>query len=561
MITLKSTFDLSKKGFFNEKDNKYRVKKLIKMNEILKNSDYDIELDDLRYLKLNKYKEYPLVKVNKAELKKLLPNYDLKEESFLPFLGINKIEGEADKYSLQLDIYLDKFIRINLKELTFEENFEVIYKMLDKGNKGRIMKSDFTDLLTFFHNSSQLNFEQKTLELIISSAYSAIDQNNSGSISKSQLQNYLQKYRDEDISINPFTKIKSAIPVTKLRKGGTIVQKQYDANVLERVKRKKHRSKLQKFWFLNKKMIIWTGIYIVLCLIAGFTNRGLEGGRQYTTTKAARFFAGIMYFNLALLILFICNTFTTFLSSFNVLRMYLPLGDTKFYHAVCATVMGICTIPHILIHIFGDFKQIARLTAKKPKDAYVTVAWLTFANLTGITGVFCTLLFGALFIIPHIRPIMQKNYEIFLLTHKLFYPAVIVLFLHGRTPDTKRWPYVYFLSLPLFILLIELLVRLFRYFKNKTKIAHIKTLPSGVLLLEVERPEGFTFRCGQYCQLLIPKISKTQWHPFTIASSPYDKNLYFYISPVGDWTKDLQKISIDGKKNSKYLYKCYCLFR
>ena len=86
--------------------------------------------------------------------------------------------------------------------------------MLDKGNKGRVTKSDFTELLTFFHNSSQLNFEQRTLELIVSSAYFAIDQNNSGSFSKNQLQIYLQKYRDEDISINPFTKIKSAIPVT-----------------------------------------------------------------------------------------------------------------------------------------------------------------------------------------------------------------------------------------------------------------------------------------------------------------------------------------------------------
>lgn len=551
MISLKKTYELKEKTFFNKSDNEYRVKKLIKLNEILQKDDYDIELDDLRFLKLNKYKEYQLVKINRKELKDLLPNLDLKQDvylNYLPFLGINSLE-EKDTFSLQLDIYLDKFIRINLKEVTFEENLEIIYCMMDTDGKGKISKKSFIDLLKLFHNSSSLNFDSKILDLITEASYSEIRKNNSDYITKNELSDYLEKFKEEDITINPFTKIKSSIPVTKLRKKESIVQREVDANVLERIKRKKQRSFFKKFWFLNKKMIIWILIYIILCFISGIINLSLEKGRQYATTKAARFFAGIIFFNMFLLILYVCNTFTTFLSSFSILKQYLPLGDTKYYHGFCAIVLGLSTIIHVIIHLAGDFREIAALTAKKPKDAYVTVAWLTFANVTGLFGVFCLLFFSIIIIIPLIKPIINKHYEVFMITHKLFYPAIICLGIHANTPDTKRYPYIAFMSLPLLVYIIELFIRLFRFFNLKSKILHLKSLNSGVILLELEKPEGFNFKCGQYCQICIPSLSKYQWHPFTIASSPVDTNLFFYISPVGDWTKELEGYSNSEKQN------------
>lgn len=41
------------------------------------------------------------------------------------------------------------------------------------------------------------------------------------------------------------------------------------------------------------------------------------------------------------------------------------------------------------------------------------------------------------------------------------------------------------------------------------------------------------YKAGQYCELLIPAVSKSEWHPFTIASSPKDKYLEFYIQVRG----------------------------
>jgi len=65
--------------------------------------------------------------------------------------------------------------------------------------------------------------------------------------------------------------------------------------------------------------------------------------------------------------------------------------------------------------------------------------------------------------------------------------------------------------------------------------------------MEINKPKKFNFRCGQYAQINIPAISKFQWHPFTIASSPYDDNLYFYVNPAGDWTRELRNL---GKSQS-----------
>jgi Ca2+-binding EF-hand superfamily protein len=560
-IKLKTRADLEKKEFFDSKDNKYRVKKLIQLMEILNKPDFDIELDEMKFTKLKKYKDYSLVKLTEPELKKLLANYDMKEESYINFLGIKKIE-DGKTYSLQLDIFLDKFIRINLKEITFEENLDVIFNMYDKDRNGSISKSEALELITYFSELNLLSFDQGTINVIVDAIFKEIDKSRSGNISKLALGRFLEKYKEEDITINPFTKVKTCDSVTKIRRNDSLPITQEQEKELERITRKKDRSKFRKFWVLNKKMAIWTIIYIILCISTGLINRSLEGGRQYATTKAARFFAGVIFFNLALLILFMCLTTITFIST-TKLKFYLPLNDTRLYHEVCASVLGVATIVHVLIHIFGDFVEIANKCAKKPAKKYVTVAWLTFANLTGLTGVFALLVFSIMIITPLIPAIRNKRYELFLWTHKLFYIGIILLVLHCRTPDTKRWTFLFVMTLPLILYTIELVFRFVRYCFNKTKVLRVKFLPSGVILLEIQKPKNFTYRCGQYAQVCIPRLSKWQWHPFTFASSPSDDSVFFYINPVGDWTKSLKTLGTKQTGNFKFYLFCnlnYILF-
>jgi Ca2+-binding EF-hand superfamily protein len=541
-IKLKTRLDLDRKDFFDEKDNKYRVKKLIKLIDILKRDDFDIELDEMKFTKLKKYKDYPLVKLTKVELKKILANYDLREETYLNFLGIKRLEN--DTFSLQLDTFLDKFIRINLKEISFEENLEIIYRIFDKDNNGSISKTETQNLIAYFHEINSLVFDEETIKKIADAIFRHIDKSNQGYITKSAMTKYLEKYKDEDITINPFTRVKTFDAVTKLRKSNTIKISDEEEKLMMRINRKKDRNKIKKFWFLNKKMIIWSIIYFVANFASANINMSLENNRIVKTTLIARYFAGMIFLNMSLIVLFMCNYVNTFLSS-TKLKYYLPLGDTKHYHMVCASVLGLAIIPHVLYHLLGDFPYIAAKCAPQPAKKYVTVFWLTFMNYTGLTGVILLILFSIMIIIPLIKPIMNKKYELFLNTHKLFYIAIIVMFVHCRTPSTKRWPYVFFMTVPLILFAIELIVRLIRYIKNKSKIIRVKYLKSGVVMLEIEKPKKFTFRCGQYAQLNIPAINKWQWHPFTFASSPNDDNLFFFISPAGDWTSQLKNFSTD----------------
>ncbi len=147
----------------------------------------------MRCDKMKKYKEYQLVKLTQTELKKVLPNYDIKEEIYLSFLGINKIGKE--NYSLQMDIYLDKFIKINQKVITFEENLDVIFKMFDKNKNGAISLSDVSKLIHYFNKLNGLNFEKETISVITDKIFKEIDKSNSGSISKEALGQYLEKFK------------------------------------------------------------------------------------------------------------------------------------------------------------------------------------------------------------------------------------------------------------------------------------------------------------------------------------------------------------------------------
>jgi dual oxidase len=59
----------------------------------------------------------------------------------------------------------------------------------------------------------------------------------------------------------------------------------------------------------------------------------------------------------------------------------------------------------------------------------------------------------------------------------------------------------------------------------------------NVLELKIAKPKSFTFTAGAYAFVKIPKISRFEWHPFTISSAPGDPYLRFHIKAVGDWTK------------------------
>jgi NADPH oxidase len=47
------------------------------------------------------------------------------------------------------------------------------------------------------------------------------------------------------------------------------------------------------------------------------------------------------------------------------------------------------------------------------------------------------------------------------------------------------------------------------------------------------------YKAGQWLFLQVPGVSRTQWHPFTITSCPFDPYISIHVRQVGDFTRQL----------------------
>ena len=144
-------------------------------------------------------------------------------------------------------------------------------------------------------------------------------------------------------------------------------------------------------------------------------------------------------------------------------------------------------------------------------------------------------------------------------SHHLFYLFYLLLFFHSfgcfvkSINGTCKGYNSNIFTIPVFlIVIIDRLVRISRA-REDTYIGNVIVHPAKVIELQIEKPT-MQFIPGQYLYVNIPSISKFQWHPFTITSSPQDGFISLHIKVVGDWTENLlnqvkseiPKILIDG---------------
>eukprot|EP00121_Abeoforma_whisleri_P001195 Awhi_evm1s1062 len=81
-------------------------------------------------------------------------------------------------------------------------------------------------------------------------------------------------------------------------------------------------------------------------------------------------------------------------------------------------------------------------------------------------------------------------------------------------------------------------------FKNEhiIKIVSVRFVGKNqdIVHLVATKPKvGFSYLAGSYAFIKVPGINNVEWHPFTIASTPLDEHLEFYIKNAGDWTNKL----------------------
>ncbi|XP_036264119.1 cytochrome b-245 heavy chain [Pipistrellus kuhlii] len=313
----------------------------------------------------------------------------------------------------------------------------------------------------------------------------------------------------------------------------------------------------------------------------------------------ARAPAACLNFNCMLILLPVCRNLLSFLrgsSEFCSTRIRRQLDRNLTFHKMVAWMIALHTAIHTIAHLFNvEWCVNARVNnsdpysialsdiGDKPGETYLNFArkriknpegglYVAVTRLAGITGIVITLCL-ILIITSSTKTIRRSYFEVFWYTHHLFVIFFIGLAIHGaerivrgQTPKSLQehnpkkcyqnisdWgkiedcpvPQFYgnppmtwkWIVGPMFLYLCERLVRFWRS-QQKVVITKVVTHPFKTIELQMKK-KGFKMEVGQYIFVKCPKVSKLEWHPFTLTSAPEEDFFSIHIRIVGDWTEGL----------------------
>ncbi|GMF33431.1 unnamed protein product [Phytophthora fragariaefolia] len=223
----------------------------------------------------------------------------------------------------------------------------------------------------------------------------------------------------------------------------------------------------------------------------------------------------------------------------------IPFERALFYHKLAAFITIILTGLHAFAFLLGLRKNEQSLDDPKVVSGF---------------GAFFGLVLMYLLSYSCIR---RKYFEFFIRAHWVLFVGVVAFaILHGAqivAVGVAPWA-------------IDMMYRLFYQSRiyahgscnrlTKGVVARdqlsICALPGNITRIQFPRihqdtGETFDYEAGQYAFLCIPSISHFQWHPFTIASSPHEAMVTFYIKALGDWTTKLLTVALKREASAMRL--------
>lgn len=240
---------------------------------------------------------------------------------------------------------------------------------------------------------------------------------------------------------------------------------------------------------------------------------------------------------------------------------WIPLDENIWFHRQLAYAMLLFSILHTLAHYVNFFN--VEKTQIRPGFA-VDIHYKQPGGITGHVMLFCMLL---MYTTAHHR-IRQQSFETFWYTHHLFIPFFLGLYTHtvGCFVRDTAEPFSPFAGKDfwehcigylgwrweLFSGGFYLFERLYREIRaaRETKITRVVRHPYDVVEIQFDKP-SFKYKAGQWLFLMVPSVSKYQWHPFTITSCPYDPYVSVHIRQVGDFTRSVGDALGAGSAQSK----------
>ncbi|XP_038076920.1 NADPH oxidase 1-like [Patiria miniata] len=363
------------------------------------------------------------------------------------------------------------------------------------------------------------------------------------------------------------------------------------------------------FLWLLANLVTWLASYLTYANSDEFFYmRHLMGA----SLPVARASATCLNLNSMMILLPVCrNIISFFRGSCETNRYYRrnlrrQLDKNITFHKVVAYLVVFFTIIHVVSHCFNSqnlynsvtsesgplaaLLSLIRTESGKPlnpiqvlnKSPYgLTLIDKVLQLLPGWTGAVLTLVLIVMFS-SSTEFIRRSYFETFWFTHHLFFLYFAMILAHGAqgivsrqsnvaVHDPKKcsetfaqWPtdecpdptFVNgsagtwkWLLFPIVCYIFERIFRIYRAWQTII-ITKVVQHPSSVIELQMKK-QGFKMLPGQYVFLLCPSISRFQWHPFTLTSSPEEDYLSVHIRTVGDWTNKLrEKVGADEGEQS-----------
>ncbi|KAL2649564.1 hypothetical protein R1flu_017692 [Riccia fluitans] len=141
---------------------------------------------------------------------------------------------------------------------------------------------------------------------------------------------------------------------------------------------------------------------------------------------------------------------------------------------------------------------------------------------------------GLLMWITSFKYTRVRAFELFYYTHHLY--TVFIIFMALHVGD-----FVFGIAFAgIFLFIFD---RFLRFCQSRKAVGVLSAtlLPCGAFELVLPKPSGLAYNELSFIFLNVPSLSRLQWHPFSVSSSPGDcpHSMKFLIKPLGTWTSKL----------------------
>ncbi|BBN10085.1 ferric-chelate reductase [Marchantia polymorpha subsp. ruderalis] len=152
---------------------------------------------------------------------------------------------------------------------------------------------------------------------------------------------------------------------------------------------------------------------------------------------------------------------------------------------------------------------------------------------------------GLVMLATALEKVRRNHFNIFFLTHHLYLVFLLFFLFHC----VSQMVYV---VTPILLFFLDRFIRLVQS-RRSVDILSTRVLPSGAIELKFAKPGNLEYNALSFMYVLVPSISKFEWHPFSVASSPLDgtNQICIYIKPLGTYTKDVHDALIDTKHHKE----------